>query len=284
MFGHRKDGRKMKTLAPEFRLMPSLMKERSDAHVYFKQDIKLKGINEYIAKKQEEGIKFSTMEVMIAAILRIIATRPALNRFIMNGRTYARNHICISLTVKQTMTDEGDESTVKLYFKGTENIFEVKKKIEEELAIAKDTSSENSTDKAANLFGLVPTPLIKFLVGVIKIMDKHGHLPNWLLKASPFHTSCYVTNVGSLGIDSIYHHLYNFGTTSMFFAMGKKKKSYIYDEDEIREEKVITIGFVGDERICDGFYYASSFKALNRILAHPEVLETNLDAIVEDQK
>jgi pyruvate/2-oxoglutarate dehydrogenase complex dihydrolipoamide acyltransferase (E2) component len=70
----------------------------------------------------------------------------------------------------------------------------------------------------------------------------------------------------------------------MFFAMGKKKKSYIYDEDEIREEKVITIGFVGDERICDGFYYASSFKSLNRILAHPEVLETNLDAIVEDQK
>lgn len=284
MFGHRSDGRKIKTLAPEFRLIPSIMKERSDAHVYFKQDIKLNGINEYIQNKQNEGIKFSTMEIIIAAILRIIATRPALNRFIMNGRTYARNHICISLTIKQSMSDEGDESTIKLYFKGTENIFEVKKKIEEELLIAKDSSSENGTDKAANMLGLIPTPLIKFLVGIIKIMDKHGHLPKSLIKVSPFHTSCYVTNVGSLGIDSIYHHLYNFGTTSMFFAIGKKKKSYIYDEDEIKEEKVINLGFVGDERICDGYYFASSFKSLNRILAHPEVLETNLDAIVQDQK
>lgn len=284
MFGYRSDGRKIKTLSPEFKLIPSIMRERSDAHVYFKQDVKLNGINEYIQKKQEEGIKFTTMEVFMAAILRILATRPALNRFIMNGRTYARNHICISLTVKQAMTDSADESTIKLYFKGNENIFEVMKKIEEELAIGKDTVSENSTDKVANILGFVPVPIIRFLVSTIKFLDKHSLLPKWLIKASPFHTSCYVTNVGSLGIDSIYHHLYNFGTTSMFFAMGKKKKSYIYEDDEIKEEKVINIGFVGDERICDGFYYATSFKALCRILAHPEVLETNLDEVVKDQK
>ena len=84
--------------------MPSLMKERSDAHVYFKQDIKLDGINEYIDKKKAEGIKFSTMEVIVAAIARIIATRPQLNRFVCGGRTYARNHICISLTTRSLKT------------------------------------------------------------------------------------------------------------------------------------------------------------------------------------
>ena len=98
-------------------------------------------------------------------------------------------------------------------------------------------------------------------------------MPRKIINASPFHTSAFLTNVGSLGIDTIYHHLYNFGTTSMFFAMGKKKKSYIYEDDEIRKEKCITIAFVGDERICDGYYYASSFRSFIRYLNRPELLE-----------
>ena len=60
----------------------------------------------------------------------------------------------------------------------------------------------------------------------------------------------------------------------MFFSMGKKKKSYIYEDEEIKEEKCITLAFVGDERICDGYYYANSFKTLFRYLRKPELLET----------
>lgn len=284
MFGKRSDGRVLKTIAPEFKLMPSLMTERSDAHVYFNQDVKIDAINEYIAKKQKEGIKFSTMEVIIAAIVRIIATRPQLNRFVMHGRTYARNHICISLTIKKAMNDDAEETTVKFYFDGTENIFEIKEKIAQLISENKKEEKNNGTDKTARLLTLVPTPLIRGLVGLIKWLDKHGHLPKWLIKVSPFHTSCYVTNVGSLGIDSIYHHLYNFGTTSMFFAIGKKKKSYIYEDDEIKQERVVNLAFVGDERICDGHYYASSFRILNRLLSHPEMLEDNLTEITQDIK
>ena len=108
-------------------------------------------------------------------------------------------------------------------------------------------------------------------------MDKHGCMPKAIINASPFHTSVFLTNVGSLGIDSIYHHLYNFGTTSLFFAMGKKKKSYIYEDDEIHEEKCFTIAFVGDERICDGHYYASSFRQLSKYLKNPELLEERVE-------
>ena len=108
-------------------------------------------------------------------------------------------------------------------------------------------------------------------------MDKHGIMPKKIIEVSPFHTSAFLTNVGSIGIDSIYHHIYNFGTTSLFFAMGKKKKSYMYEDDEIRKEKCITIAFVGDERICDGYYYANSFKTLSKLLNHPELLEENCE-------
>ena len=123
---------------------------------------------------------------------------------------------------------------------------------------------------------------MKKAVSFIKFVDNRGKLPKFLLEVSPFHTSCFVTNVGSLGIDSIYHHLYNFGTTSMFFAIGKKKKSYMFEDDEIKEEKSISLAFVGDERICDGYYFAHSFRTLTKYLKKPELLEEKLEKAQQD--
>ena len=261
MFGHRSDGVELKHISPEFKLIPNFMTERSDSQVFFNQDIVVTPIDEYINKKADEGEKLSYMHVIFAATLRILAERPKLNRFAINGRVYSRNSLTISLTIKKNMTDSGDESTLKIPFDGTENIFEVRDKIDKLVKENKDTEEDVSgTDKAANLLTKVPTSLIKFTVWVIKKLDKHGHLPKSLIKVSPFHTSAYITNVASLGINSIYHHLYNFGTTSMFLAMGKRKKSYVYEDDEIKEERCINIAFVGDERICDGHYYWKSSK------------------------
>jgi hypothetical protein len=160
-----------------------------------------------------------------------------------------------------------------LPFTGTENIFEIKEKLDKAIEQNKDYSTSNNTDALAKTFSIVPNGFIRAAFKFIKFLDKHGAVPKAIISASPFHTSVFLTNVGSLGIDSIYHHLYNFGTTSLFFAMGKKKKSYIYDDDEMHEEKCITIAFVGDERICDGYYYATSFKQLSKYLKKPELLE-----------
>lgn len=273
MFGHRSDGRKLKTVPPFFRVIPCVMLERNDAQVYFKQDIKLKELDEYIDRKAKEGIKLSYMNIIYAAIIRIIAERPYLNRFAMNGSLYARNQIFVSLAIKKSFADEGQETTIKLPFTGTENIFEIKEKLDKAIEQNKDCSTSNNTDALAKAFSIVPNGFIRVAFKFIKFLDKHGAVPKAILSASPFHTSVFLTNVGSLGIDSIYHHLYNFGTTSLFFAMGKKKKSYIYDDDEMHEEKCITIAFVGDERICDGYYYATSFKQLSKYLKKPELLE-----------
>lgn len=273
MFGHRSDGRKLKTVPPFLRVIPCVMLERNDAQVYFKQDIKLKELDEYIDRKAKEGIKLSYMNIIYAAIVRIIAERPYLNRFAMNGSLYARNQIFVSLAIKKSFADEGQETTIKLPFTGTENIFEIKEKLDKAIEQNKDYSTSNNTDALAKAFSIVPNGFIRVAFKFIKFLDKHGAVPKAILSASPFHTSVFLTNVWSLGIDSIYHHLYNFGTTSLFFAMGKKKKSYIYDDDEMHEEKCITIAFVGDERICDGYYYATSFKQLSKYLKKPELLE-----------
>lgn len=273
MFGHRSDGRKIKNIPPFFKVIPNIMLTRNDSQVYFKQDIVLNGMDEYISKKAEEGIKLSYMDIIYATVVRIISERPSLNRFAMNGRLYARDGIYLSLAIKKSLSDDGQETTLKIRYDGTENIFEIKDKLEATIKQNKDTETSNNTDNMAGALSKTPTVVVKFVVNLFRFLDKHGLLPRAVINASPFHTSAFLTNVGSLGIDTIYHHLYNFGTTSMFFAMGKKKKSYIYEDDEIKKEKCITIAFVGDERICDGYYYASSFRSFIRYLNHPELLE-----------
>ena len=254
MFGRRADGRKVRNTSLLYRVVPHIMPTRVDSQVYFSQDIPLKGMDEYIGRKAEEGIKISYMHIIYAAIVRTIALKPELNRFIVNCIPYERKGIWISLAIKKSMTEDGVETLIKLGFDGTENLFEIKEKLDNAIAENKIEGSENN-------------------ICFFKFLDRYGILPKSIIALSPFHTSAFLTNVGSLGIDAIYHHIYNFGTTSLFFAMGKKKKDYVPEDDELVEEKCMQIAFVGDERICDGFYFASSFKQFVKFIKKPELLE-----------
>lgn len=277
MFGHRKDGRRIKNMPAFFKVIPYIMKERSDSHVYYTQDIEVKYIDEYIDRvKKEKDIKLSYMNIIYAAIVRLLAERPGLNRFVINGRTFARDGIYVSLAIKKDMTDGGEETTLKIRFDGSENIFEIAEKLNKTIKANKETTEDNTTSNFAKILSHVPNFVIRLVVNFLIWSDKHGIMPKAVIDLSPFHTSAFLTNMGSLGIDAIYHHIYNFGTCGIFIAMGKRKKGWIYEEDEIKQEKSMSIAIVGDERICDGFYYASSMKSLLKYLMKPEVLEANI--------
>lgn len=283
MFGKRSDGRRLRKISPIFLLMPHIMKKRSDAQVFYSQEIPLAPLDEYIAKKDAEGIKISYMAIIYSALVRIIAEKPLVNRFVMNGRVYARNSIDISLAIKKGMSETAEETTLKLHFKGSENIFDIKNKLEQVIAENKDAEAENITDKFAKSLAYIPSWLIKLVVNFLMFLDRHNLMPKAIIELSPFHTSAFLTNVGSLGIDSIYHHLYDFGTTGVFLAMGKKKKSFISVDETLKEEKSLSLRWVLDERICDGFYYASALKLFNKYMKKPELLEATIEP-VEDVK
>ncbi len=280
MFGIRADGRKVKNASLLFRVIPHIMPTRVDSQVYFTQDIPIKGMDEYISKKAEEGIKLSYMHIIYAAIVKTIAAKPELNRFIVNSIPYERNEIWMSLMIKKSMSDEGEETLVKLKFDGTENLFEIREKLENAIVKNKDANAENNMDKFLKKLEKTPNIVLKTIICTLKLMDRYGILPKSIIEFSPFHTSAFLTNVGSLGIDAIYHHIYNFGTTSMFFAMGKKKKDYVPEDDELIEEKCISLSFVGDERICDGYYFANAFKQLIKFIKKPELMEEKKEIIV----
>lgn len=279
MFGYRSDGKKVKNIPPFFKLIPHIIKKRNDSQVYYSEDISITALDEYIDKKAEQGIKLSYMSIIYAALIRLISQRPKLNRFVMNGTTYSRNNIFISLAIKKELSDEGIETTIKLPFTGNENIFEINDKLLSAISENKSDLNSNSTDSLAKALSVIPNWLLKLSVNLFMFLDNRGLLPRKIIDASPFHTSAFLTNVASLGIDSIYHHIYNFGTTSIFMAMGKKKKSYIYDDENIKEEKCISFSIVCDERICDGYYFANSIKLFKKYIKKPELLEDNIEKV-----
>ena len=225
------------------------------------------------------------MQILIASIVRLIALRPKLNRFVMNSKIYTRPKIWVSFVVHQSLHDGSTGTTIKLCFDGTESILEINDKIN--AAIEKETTKKtesNATDKLAGLIMKIPSPLIRFVVNTLMFMDKHNLLPKAVIEASPFHTTLFVTNLKSLGINHIYHHVYNFGTTGLFVAMGKEKTLAIAKGDDITSEKNMGFSLVCDERFCDGLYFALSLRQLKKFFANPAGLETPLNAKVEDVK
>lgn len=283
MFGKRYDGRRVHNIDPFQRIIPYIMKTRTDSMNMFEDLIPCDSFDAYIREKNAEGIKISYMHILIAAIVRLIALRPQLNRFVMNHKIYTRPKIWVSFVVHQTLRDGSTGTTIKLCFEGTETIFEICDKIND--AIQKETTQKtesNATDKLAGLIMSIPSPLISFVVNILMFMDRHNLLPKAVLEASPFHTSFFLTNLKSLGINHVYHHVYEFGTTGLFIAMGKEKNLLAMKGDEIAGQKNMGFSLVCDERFCDGLYFAISLRQLKKFLANPACLEEPLDKKVED--
>ena len=283
MFSKRADGRRIKTLKPCYKIIPYIMKERSDAHVYFEDEISIDAMEEYIKTKKEQGIKIKHMDIILAAIGRAALEKPRINRFIMNRRIYARNEVCISLAMVKKLSEEDyADTTVKFKIKPEDTIFTIAEQEQKIVEENKKVGESNSTDKLAGLIMSLPNWLIKFVVWLVIRLDNMNLLPKAIIEASPFHTSIFLTNLGSIGIDSIYHHIYNFGTTSGFLAMGGRKER-IKNFKTGETEKYMTFRFVMDERICDGYYFSKALTVFRRYILNPELLELPADA-VEDQK
>lgn len=285
MFGKRPDGRVVKSVEPIMKIMPYIMKTRTDSMTMYEETFPCEAMDAYIKEKQEQGIKMSYMHILIAATVRLLALRPQLNRFIMNGKVYTRPKIWVSFAVQPNLRDESAETTIKLCFEGTESILEVAEAIN--TAIRKETvkrEGENGTDKLARVLTSIPGPIIRLAVNTIMWMDRHNIMPKFIVDLSPFHTSFFITNLKSLGINHVFHHVYEFGTTGLFLAMGKEKVIPVVKDDEIVQEKHMGFSLVSDERFCDGLYYALSLRQMRKLMRNPKLLETPLEKKVEDVK
>lgn len=274
MFGRRADGVKVKGLDIIDKAMPYFMPMRIDAVNYYRQPINCKSMDEFILKqKQENGVHYTYTEIMMAACIRMLYERPKTNRFINNCVVYQRKGINLSISIKKKLTDDGEEVTLKMPFTGRESLPEIKKIFEEEIAKNIGEDDQHATTKTAGFLCKLPGFMFKFAMCMFRFLDKHNMLPGSLIKVSPFHTSIYVADLKSVKLDKVYHHLYNFGNTTIFATLGKVKYVPVSGRDgEISVEKQIELGFSLDERVADGLYYSNSVRLLMKYIENPELL------------
>ena len=275
MFGFRPEGRRVKEMDPIVKMMPYIMPMRCDAQVFLDYDVDYDPLMRFIAQKSREGCKITFMEIVIAAFVRAVSQVPEINRFIMNKQFFNRKELTVSFTLLLD-TEDGSikENAVKIFFDPSDTIFDVSARIKKVVEANRHEETSTFLLKLANML-LKVLGLPNLVVGLVKLLDRYGLCPKALLDILPFHTSMFITNNASIGLMRVYHHIYNFGNTSVFFGMGVPKRFNTVDgKGNVVRKCQLPIGITVDERVCAGATYAKFFAVMKQCFLHPESLET----------
>ena len=285
-WGDRVDGRRVRTLDPMAQITAYFQWERNICSNLFEESFEISHVDRYIRQKRREGMTdFGITHVLLAAYVRCIAKYPQLNRFVSGQKVYSRgDDIQYCMVVKKEMKLSSPDTSIKVHLTPYDTAKDVYDKLNAAVESVKSTQElDSSLDGLIMVLNLIPGVFLKFTVWLLKLLDYFGLLPRFLLELSPFHGSLFFTSMGSLGIRPIYHHLYDFGNLPVFGAFGMKRKANeVLEDGTVVQRKYIDVKFVLDERIVDGYGYATFFKYYRRLLAHPEVLDNPPEEVVRD--
>ena len=282
--GDRKEGRLLRSLPGFAKFIPYIMPQRNDRYIHYEEAFEVTQLDRMLRKLRVDGYKgIGILHFLIAAYIRGISRMPGINRFVVGRRIYARNNIEVVMTVKRALSIDATETTIKVVFEPTDTILDVYRKMNEKIDEIKSSEENNGTEAVADLIARLPRFLIRFALTVLRVMDYFGWIPQSLLNVSPFHGSMIITDLGSLRIGPIYHHIYNFGTLPAFIAFGTKRHAYeLNRRGEMVDRKYVDCKFVLDEGIVDGHYWAQMLLAYRYMFEHPEILLSPPSKVVED--
>lgn len=266
----RRDGTRVRHEDPMYFLIPYFLTKRYDAMNMITVDIPEAPLRAYMNEKRRQGKSVSHLALILTAFLRTMEQYPALNRFIVGHRIYQHNDITASMVVLKPGTDLDTMSKIHLEY--GDDVFTVQEKINAYIDQNRRQGEANALDRLMNVFVKMGW-LLSFLIGLIRFADWLGLLPRRLIDASPFHASFLITNLASIRTNHIYHHVYQFGTTSTAIAMGNLREVPRRTREGIVFDRCIPLGIVMDERIASGHYFAQAFALMKKYLADPSLLE-----------
>lgn len=262
----RADGKLVKTLPNYVKFFPFIMPNRIGSSIYFSQSIKLDHTLQYC---EEHDIKL--FHVFIAALKRLGDEKPVFNRFVVGKRVYQRNHTAFSFMAKKELTESSPETNVKLFLNNETTLDDISQKITEAVKKVKSGASDQ-TDQTIAVLTSLPKFMTSFIFKVINIINHFGFLSKSFIDENPLFASAYLTNVGSIGLDAPFHHMYEFGTTSLFASLGKIHESVIVEDGQMKVVQMVHVNFTIDERIADGIYMAKALNDFAYYMEHPEAL------------
>lgn len=264
-------------------VMPLMYPNRCDNEAFISECIDLTNVNTYLEKKNASDpvYKYNLFQVMVTAMLKTITLRPKMNRFIANQRMYMRNEVSAAFTVKKVFSDRGEEALAIIHSKGSDTIDTIHEEIYRQVSFCRSDKVDDGM-KSVNLVGKAPGPLLRLIGALLRFLDRRGWVPYSLIKGDPYYSSVVLSNLGSVGLNAGYHHLNNWGTTSVFCVIGSKRKRPFYDDNgNVTMKDSVDLGLTIDERLADGYYYSKTIRLLKKLLENPELLERPLDEEVD---
>ncbi|MBQ3482361.1 MAG: hypothetical protein IJQ43_02850 [Oscillospiraceae bacterium] len=282
--GDRRDGRLLRSLPAFSKFIPFIMPSRNDAQIFYDESFEISAVDRCLRKLRVDGYKgIGMLHFLIATHIRCISMLPGINRFIAGRRIYAHDDITVVMAVKRSLSVDATETTIKVHFQPTDTIFDVYRKLNAKIEEIKTSEEDNNTEEVAEALTKAPRFLLRFAIAILRALDYFGLIPDSLIEASPFHGSMIITDMGSLRLRPVFHHIYNFGTLPVFIAFGAKRHAYEIDRHgQVVDNKYVDCKFVIDERIADGHYYGQFLQAYRYIFQHPEILEKAPSRVIED--
>ena len=276
--GDRRDGILLRNTDSMHLIMPLMYPHRCDNEAFISQRIDLTRANEYLAKKNADDpdYRYNLFQLVLTAVLKTITLRPKMNYFIANKNMYQRREVSAAFTIKKIFSDEGGEALAFIHAGEDDNIDSIHDEIYRQVSYCRSDKKDPST-AGMDALQKLPRFLVKFVGVVARFLDRHGWMPKSLIATDPYYASAVLTNLGSLRLKAGYHHLTNWGTTSVFCAIGEIKNRPFYREDgSVEMRPSVDLGLTIDERIADGYYYAKTVRLLKTLLENPELLEAPL--------
>jgi len=259
-------------------MFPYLFKRRCDSVVLFTEKVEVAGALAYIERKKSEGQPVTFFQLVILAMIRTLRERPGMNRFIAGRRLYQRKAVSVNFVAKQSFADNASESNVFIKIKEDERFTDILAKIRGQIKSVKQGGLSDD-DKMMEPLLHLPRFVLQFLVWALEKWDFYVDTPGFLRSIDPLRCSVFLTNLGSIGVDAPYHHLFEWGNCSCLAAIGKiKLMPWVDESGAVVARRAVEINFTLDERIADGFYFAKSLELFEHYLKNPEELEKTFDS------
>jgi hypothetical protein len=271
----RADGTPVARLHPIRRIMPFVMPTRNGAFVLFEQDIPtapLLPLLERLNAARPRERRITLFHCVLSGIGVALTEFPRLNRFVAGSRLYDRRGIWLAFSAKQRLERDAPIFTAKIEYRSGEPLPAM---VDRLLAILGEGRSgrETAADREVKGFLRLPPAILRLAVRAQRVLDGWNLLPSALIKDDPLYASAFVANLGSVGLEAAYHHLYDYGTTPIFVTMGRVHRAPLVQADgTVTSHEVFTLRYTYDERIEDGFYAARALERLAACLASPEQL------------
>lgn len=268
----RPDGHIIRDEAPSRVLMPYLMRGRNESIVMHEALYDLTKTRPWLrsfnrAKPPQAATLF---HLFLWACGYGGHRRPGMNRFVSGGRLYQRKGVWLSFAAKRELRRESPLVPVKLEFGDPDMPFsQFVQTTAHEIENGR-ASETRPVDREMLLSAHLPHGLRRAVAALYRVADRLNVLPSPFIVNDPMYATVFVANLGSLGLDRTWHHLYEHGTCSLFAVLGKQSKSLFVDSKgnpAVRDGLAVRWSF--DERITDAHYCAWSLDLVREIVQDP---------------